>query len=362
MGKRRFAVMSGFLGAGKTTTMLTIAKYLKEKGKTAAIISNDLGNANLVDALYTAKNHGNACQIAGGCICYCTPTLVDTIKRMTDAEGADIVMSDIPGCGVGALDHVYFTLDRDYHDDFELAPFTVVCDPLRLRAIVPEHRDINLPQEMNYLFRTQLLEADVIVLNKTDTITAQERDECLSFIRSAYPGIPVFAASAHTGEGIAELADYMMEHRARLVEVDTGYGGPEFMAAESKLSWYDRKLFIKKAEPFDVNEFMCDFAANVAQRLRRDKGNVPHLKLFASTASGEYAKASLIGIDYELTFDKRMDERFDAYSVVINARAACPSMRLDDIMADALTDAVESGGLFCHVFSTECFGMTDEGK
>lgn len=362
MKKRRFAVISGFLGAGKTTTMLAVSKQLGSAGMTAAIIANDLGHSNLVDAMYTAKNHAACDVIAGGCICYVTPTLVSTVRRLTDTQGAQLVMSDIPGCGVGALDHVYFRLKNDYPDEFDLAPFTVVCDPERLRAIMPEHADINLPREMDYLFRTQLLEADLIVLNKCDTVTDAEREKCLAFLRGSFPGVPVLAASARTGEGIAELAERLMHDSARLVEVDTGYGGAEFMAAESCLSWYDRKLFIKSPENFDINGFIADFMNNVSLRLKRDRRNVPHLKVFASALDGDYAKASLVGVDYAPEFDKRMENEYDRYSVVINARAACPSQRLDDVMDDALTDTVQPLGLFCHVFSTECFGMTDEGQ
>lgn len=111
---------------------------------------------------------------------------------------------------------------------------------------MPEHANLHLPEEMNYLFRTQLLEADVIVLNKIDTITNDAQARCIEFLAGAYPGIPIFPISAKDGEGVGPLVDYLMENPARLVEVDTGYGGAEFMAAESKLSWYDRRLFIKK--------------------------------------------------------------------------------------------------------------------
>lgn len=38
-------------------------------------------------------------------------------------------MSDIPGCGIGALDHVYGNLDKNHKDEFTLAPFTVIADP-----------------------------------------------------------------------------------------------------------------------------------------------------------------------------------------------------------------------------------------
>ena len=355
-------VVSGFLGSGKTTTMIALSEYLAGRGVKAGIITNDLGSANLVDALYTAGSGCATAPIAGACICYVTDALVDRIRRFTDVEGAGIVMSDIPGCGVGALDHVYFRLHRDYPEDFELAPFTVVCDPMRLRAIMPEHARLNLPEEMNYLFRTQLLEADVIVLNKTDTISAEEKARCVAFLRAAYPGVPVCAISAKTGDGVDALAELVMSGKARLVEVDTGYGGREFIAAESRLSWYDRRFFIKRLSPFSGNAFAEDYMESIRRELTDEGGNVPHLKLFVTGEGGDFAKVSLTGVDYALEFDRRLEREYDRYSVVVNARAACPSEALDALMDRALDAAVEKNALSCRVFSTECFGMTDAGR
>lgn len=361
MNNRRFAVISGFLGSGKTTSMIAIAKYLAEKNTKAAVISNDLGASNLVDAAFTAQN-GVCCDaIADGCICYKTETLVDRIKRFTDVEGADFVMSDIPGCGVGALDHVYFKLNREYADDFTLAPFTVICDPLRLRAIMPEMANINLPEEMNYLFRTQLLEADLIVLNKADTISEAEQLECVSFLNRDYPGIPVFVISAKEGAGVGALADYIMENGARLVDVDTGYGGAEFMAAESKLSWYDRRFFIKNDSAYDGNAFAESFINAISEKLKANERNVPHLKVFVTGEGSDYAKASLIGVDYTSVFDHRLCGQYSKYSVIVNARASCESALLERLMDEALREATAKQELSCRVFATECFGMTEEG-
>lgn len=361
-GKQRFMVLSGFLGAGKTTTMIALSESLAACGKKAGIISNDLGTADLVDALYTERSGCCSAAIAGDCICYVTETLVDRIKRFTDVDGADIVMSDIPGCGVGALDHVYFRLHQDYNEDFELAPFTVVCDPVRLRAIMPEQESINLPEEMNYLFRTQLLEADAIVLNKIDTISAGERERCVDFLKTAYPGVPVFPVSAMVGTGIAALREHIMTGSARLVDVDTGYGGAEFAAAEAALCWYDSRFFVEKEAAFDGSAFARDYIETVRAALIRAGGNVPHLKVFVTGEGGDFAKASLTGVDYETQFDRQLDAQYEKYSVVVNARAACPSKTLDRLMKNTLDAVIGEYSLDCQVLSIECFGMMDEKR
>ena len=69
---RKFAVFSGFLGSGKTTTMMALAK----KGTKTAMITNDLGNKGLADHKLATLRECNAAEITGECICYQSEILV----------------------------------------------------------------------------------------------------------------------------------------------------------------------------------------------------------------------------------------------------------------------------------------------
>ena len=204
--KTKYMIVSGFLGSGKTTTMIAMARDINSRLKAAgqeghsAIIANDLGAKNLVDADYTRTADVAINEITGDCICYVTEDLVSHIDRLAN-DGANIVISDIPGCGVGALNHVYVTLTEDYPGKYDLLPLVCLVDPIRLRMVLPEGEDIHLPEEMRFVLNAQLAEADVIVLNKCDLIDEAEREADLAFIRKAYPDTPVMAMSARTGEG-----------------------------------------------------------------------------------------------------------------------------------------------------------------
>lgn len=125
-------------------------------------------------------------------------------------------MSDIPGLGVGALDHVYHRLVDDCADWITLSPFTVLVDPERIKLLLPEGEDINLPEEIKYLMQLQLEEADLIVLNKIDVMTPEEVERDVAFLREACPDIPVMTISALRGDGIPELAEYLETHESLL--------------------------------------------------------------------------------------------------------------------------------------------------
>lgn len=359
---KKFLVVSGFLGAGKTTFMIALTKYLCAHGIKASLISNDLGSRDLVDTK-TALNHGcSATELTGECICYQTENLVDRLRRLLDYEHNEFTMSDIPGCGVGALEMVYHKLNDEYHGEFDLAPFTVVVDPERLRTIMPEQADINLPQEMNHLFRAQLREADVVLLNKTDTVSENQAEECMSFLRDFCPEAEVFAISAKNEEGIGAVADWLIGHSASLRAVDIGITDEEFAAAEEKLSWYNRQFYVKVCcNDFDGNAYMRDLAEEIRQGLQEAKRNVPHLKLYAETEQGA-CKISLTGVDYALEFDCEFSEPCVDMPVIINARAACEAALFSQIIDHAMTVTGKKYQLEIIVFFTECFGMMDEGR
>ena len=194
MEKIEFLVVSGFLGAGKTTTMIALAEYMDAHMQKVGIIANDLG-AQLVDTNLTRESGCTVEEIASGCICYQMENTVDRIRRMRDGAGAKLVMSDIPGCGVGTVEHVYKQVLRDNSDEFWLGPLTVIVDPERLRMIMPEQADINLPPELKYLLETQVEEADLVVLNKIDKLSEPELQRYLDFLGEVCE-VPVMAISA----------------------------------------------------------------------------------------------------------------------------------------------------------------------
>jgi len=357
----RYVVFGGFLGSGKTTSMMAFSDVLKKQGKKPAILVNDLGARNLVDGSFTEQQGYLSENITGDCICYQTENLVDKLRRFRDRDQADLIFSDIPGCGIGALDHVYHKLDREYHGEFELCPFTAVVDPERLRVIMPEHADLNLPSEMEYLFDAQLKEAEVILLNKIDLLTPEKTREIVDFLKSGYPEAEVFAVSAKEGTGLEEAIGYLMTHDSKLLNPDIGYGGKEFIAAELTMSWYNRQFYVKGGM-FDGNEFTARFMDNIRDGLKLASRNVPHLKAMGEDAHGRFLKVSLIGVDYALEWAEKLPERTPSLKMIINARAACESDMLDEIMDYALKETVKQYGLSLKIFFTECFGMMDEGR
>ncbi|MCI8992157.1 MAG: GTPase (G3E family) [Eubacterium sp.] len=360
----KYMITSGFLGAGKTTTMIALSKEMEKRALSAAVLANDLGAKNNVDADYTAMEGILTAQVSGDCICYQHEELIEKLRRLSGI-GADIVFSDIPGCGIGALDHVYLEIKRRNEDEeIELLPFTCVADPKRLKMIMPESKDMNLPEEMKFLVDAQMKEADLIFLNKTDLLSDAEQSFCMDFLRKNYPDTPVFPISALTGDGVGEAADYILSHPSEATYREIGYGSEKFLAAEEKLSWYNQRIFMeeKDGKNVDFNQVLEDIFEGIRDGLKMEHGNVPHLKAFAVGEGKDYVKASLLGVDYSIEFSRRLEQEYTAISCMINARAATDAERMQAIADDVFEFILQKYNLRGRTFFMETFGMTEEGK
>jgi len=360
--KIRFMVVSGFLGAGKTTTMIALGRHMGKTYGKPGIIANDLG-ANLVDTNLTQTSGCTVEEIASGCICYQMDNTIDKIRRLMARDGCIFVMSDIPGLGVGALDHVYHRLVDDCDDWITLAPFTVLVDPERIKMLLPEGEDINLPEEIKYLMQLQLEEADLVVLNKIDLISEEERERDIRFLREACPDIPVMAISALISEGIPELAEYLETHETMLKNFSVR-DNEKFQEAEKTLTWYNRRMFLKQLDDrkIDCNAVIDDLIEEIRMGLIERKRNVPHLKTFATAGVGDFNKCSLLGVDYDIEHTQPFLRDHKKMSMIVNARAVCESRPFARIVDDALDAVCDKYHLDAQVFFTECFNMGDEGR
>ncbi len=344
---RTFAVFSGFLGSGKTTTMMALAAHDPQ----TAMISNDLGGKGLADNRLAQLAGLRASELTGECICYQTENLVERLDSLF-AQDCQLVISDIPGFGVGALEHVYHTLNEKYPGRYALAPFTVLTEPHVVAQLQAGGGDLG------YILDTQLREADLIVLNKIDLISQAEQAQTMAWLAERYPQAQVVAVSAQTGAGIPALHRLLLEGKASLHRPDIGYGGDAMTRAMGQLSeYYIQYHTIVCCNDFDGNAYLEALGGAVQAQTKQAGWEIPHLKLLAWSPEGSYAKYDLIGVDRALQCVHRLPEPVTELAVVLNASAKCPPSLLDSILTGAVEQTAEAFQLENTLFQKECFGM-----
>ena len=286
MAKTKYMVTSGFLGAGKTTSMLALAREINARWGKAAILANDLGAGQHSGRGLHRDERGAHDQHRRQLHLLPAREPGGQAPPARRGRGDGHLLRHTPACGIGALDHVYLQLLEKERDEFSLMPFTCIVDPERMRMLMEGEGDINLPAEMRFLLDAQMAEADLIVLNKIDLLTPPEIEKRLALIRTLHPDTPVMTMSAKTGEGVPAVAEYLMTHEAAAEHREIGYGSEAFMAAERLLSWYNRRVFFEQREDkaVDFNAVIGEVFEGIREGLKKAGANVPHLKAFAAGA------------------------------------------------------------------------------
>ena len=350
---KKFAVFSGFLGSGKTTTMMALTKYYTAHHGKAAMISNDLGHGvSLADDRFARLSGCNASQITDDCICYVNDKLADRLNGYYD-EGCELVMSDIPGFGVGALEHVYHGLTEKFPGQFELAPFTVLVEPKTVELLRSGQGG-----DQEYLYNTQLVEADLIVLNKCDLLDDAQREADICWLRENYPEAMVIAISARKEEGLEELSRALTQGQASMRRPDIGYGGEAFRHAMGKISeYYIQYRAVVCCNDFDGNAYLLDMARAVQDGIGQTGQLIPHLKLLAWEPEGDFGKADLIGTEREIEVTRRFERPCADIAVILNASAACPADQLEEILVGAMNSVSDKYQLELTVFKKEGLAM-----
>lgn len=352
---RKFAVFSGFLGSGKTTAMMALTRRFNNAFGKAAMISNDLGHSGLADNKLALLGGCNASELTGNCICYQTENLVNRLEHLFGTDGCSLVLSDIPGFGVGALEHVYHRLSMDYPSQFDLAPFTVLVEPRTAELIRSGQAG-----DLRYIFNTQLEEADLIVLNKCDLLSPDMQEKYAEFLRQHYAAAQVLTISAKTGQGIDKLILALTEGHASMRNPDIGYGGSEFAHAMGKISEFNSQFYVQVCcNDFDGNAYLRDLALSIQEALRAVSGEIPHLKLLAWKPEGEYAKVDLLGIYRPLEMTAQFTSGCTELAVTINSSAVYRASILDRVITQAMDALAQQHRLSMIVYHKEFFDVME---
>ena len=350
---KKFAVISGFLGSGKTSLMMAVTQYCSGHFGKAAMISNDLGESvMLADHKLSLLAGCRAGQITDECICFCHDVLTEKLEAFYE-EGCELVVSDIPGFGVGALEHVYHGLTAEAPGRFELAPFTVLIEPHNAKLL-----HAGKAGDLGAILDVQLREADLIVLSKCDLLDAVERRGEVEWLAQCYPQAEVLAASARTGENIESLCLALRNGSASLRHPDIDYDADDLQEAMGSLSeYYLQYRALVCCSDFDGNAYLMELAQAVREAVAAAGKEIPHCKLLAWGPEGDFGKADILGTGRPVELPHRFSRPCTDIAVILNMSAACPEGMLDRISSRAVKTVSDRYQLELTVFKKEHFGL-----
>lgn len=340
--KARYIMIGGFLGAGKTTAMGKLARHLTSQGLKVGLITNDQAGG-LVDTRLLRSQGFATEEIAGGCFCCRFNSLVEAADKLNQDSSSrpDIFLAEPVGSCTDLVATVTYPLRRMYGDDFTIAPLSVLVDPTRARRVFGLDQGGNFSHKVVYIFKKQLEEADLIIINKSDTLKPEDIESLQQTLQAEFPNATVLAASTRLNEGLDPWFNLITqtEQSARhtmAIDYDTYADG------EALLGWLNATISISSDNEFEAEAFLKILADEIQSGLVELKAEIAHFKMTFSPSdslSGELASIHLVRSDLKPEIGLELDEPVTQGYLIINLRAEADPDALSSVVQSALASA-----------------------
>ncbi len=186
-------IIGGFLGSGKTTTILKISRQLRDAGKRVAIIVNEIGDIGLDGDILA--NPGIATEeLTSGCIC-CTLriSMQYTLQTLEEEFKPDVVI--IEPTGIAFPGQIREEIDTMGLSDLSFSPIVTLVDPGRFGTEAKE-----IPK----FVETQIKEAEILCINKIDITPVEIVNSTEKMLLEINPEAKTLKFSAKLGDKIFE--------------------------------------------------------------------------------------------------------------------------------------------------------------
>ena len=384
-GTQRFVLIGGFLGAGKTTAIGALVRWLQAQGMTPGVITNDQGDG-LIDTALGQSHTAQVREVTGGCFCCRAADLGIALRSMTEggaggstsgvhksravavrggaadqivlgqgvddqggtADRPDVFIAEPVGSCTDLVATVILPIEKIYGNPLELAPMSVVIDAARVEAAMKDERANNpggersgFTADVRYIFAKQLEEAELLVLNKSDLLTGKRLVKLIAWLQAKYPGKRVLTVSSTTGAGLDTWFALLLEEQSQpkaLMDIDYGRYG----AGEERMGWYNASLGLHSTgRALDGNRVLMALAKDIQAELeaagaeiahfkmslgRRTEGSSNYKGLAAAQNRGDarledFAVVNVVRNGVAATLSRRSADKFIAAELLVNLRA-----------------------------------------
>ncbi len=174
-------VVSGFLGAGKTTLIRNLLEDAQKSGHRLAVVSNEFGELGIDQALFGQGGDGRYVELEGGCVCcQLSGELLTTLHDLWERHKPDRMIVETSGVALPFETLVTFWRDPITQWVGEALAIVVVN-----AEQLAEGRDVEGTAEQ------QISSADLLVLNKMDLVGKESVGRLESMLEEMAPGTPI---------------------------------------------------------------------------------------------------------------------------------------------------------------------------
>ncbi|MYG40921.1 MAG: GTP-binding protein [Nitrospira sp. SB0677_bin_15] len=177
-------VVSGFLGAGKTTLVRHLLEEAQEQGVRMAVVSNEFGELGIDQALLGNQAGQHYVELEGGCVCCkLSDEFVTTLQQIREEVHPDRVVVETSGVALP-----FDTLLNFWREP--VSEWVGEC----LSAVVVNAEQVAEKRDLEGTFEQQVSSADLLILNKLDLVPSDRRDQVQERVQGLAPGTPIVPA------------------------------------------------------------------------------------------------------------------------------------------------------------------------
>jgi hypothetical protein len=302
------------------------------------LITNDQGSELVDTAMLRSRGFATE-EIPGGCFCCRFNSLMDAANRLTTSTRPDVFIAEPVGSCTDLVATVSYPLRRIYGDNFSIAPLSVLVDPVRASRIFGLEEGSKFSDKVLYIYRKQLEEAELIVINKTDLLDPERKQNLRKVLAAEFPQAEVFEASARHGTGLEEWFNHITaaDQTPRLaMEIDYEL----YADGEALLGWLNCTLNLIGEEPFDGDAVLKRMAGEIQQRLLADGKEIAHLKMTLSpdASLGGIATINLVRSDFVAELSQSLEDPVESGQLIVNLRAEAEPEILEQAVRMALLE------------------------
>jgi G3E family GTPase len=336
--KARYVMIGGFLGAGKTTSILRLAEWLTARGLRVGLVTNDQGGG-LVDTALAAAHHMPVEEIVGGCFCCRFTSLVEAAESLVRETAPDVLIAEPVGSCTDLVATVTLPLEQIYGDRFTVAPMSVIVDPLRAERVLGL-ATAKLSEHVGYIYRKQLEEAEIIAINKCDLVDASRLEQLHCALAAVNPQATILECSARDGNGLGVWFERLLaetSQAAAIAEIDYD----RYALGESLLGWLNAEVRIGAADAaeFDGNTLLVAILSQIRETLAASGHEIAHLKGTLAIEGDPYelAAANLVRTADAAHLSHRLSEPIDIGRLLVNLRAEADPVHLEQAVRAAVS-------------------------
>lgn len=327
----RLVLAGGFLGSGKTTAIVNACRQLIKRKKAVGVITNDQGDQQ-VDSAYVSGFGIPVREVANGCFC-CNFNQLDThLLSLQDREQPDIIFAE----SVGSCTDLIATIVKPLNG---LRPeiesvISIFADAELLLSMI-EGKSLFLEDSVRYIYKKQLEEADLLILNKADLLSSEQFKILDAALKLEFPGKIIMHQNSLNDQDISkwlEVLESVSQKQRSSLNLDYKLYGD----GESRLAWLDKSITIHATEG-DAVFVTRKIIGSIFDQIQSHQLTIGHLKFFLET--DEWKEKISFTTTCTSKDVKVRHEEVNSIKLLINARVQVEPQALERLIDDVLCRA-----------------------